>query len=336
MAQESINADRVLHTSTTKLVYEFDEMSTVVSNALTIVKAKLRKGKFLEEWIFDEGSVWLYEKFIPALSNIEKSSIGSIRKKDLLGRGYELLALIQSAICAAPLASLKSYRKALRNDPRRYRIWVYLGETYADIGDHELAIDALSKFRKNAPSLNIEDFSAYSEEDIVKSIALYEKNDKNWTISELMAEGRFKRALEMSSDLHGLEGRMSRAKIYGALNMDQEYVKEWRKIAAMKGKITMGWDNWFFMPHRSDRVPELWELMLGVADRFHGGFVLLDKSLENTQLNKNGKGLSKAARLTIEKNLAIGRKDYTKLVSLSKRYPFWTEIKKLKVIGRKW
>ena len=156
-----------------------------------------------------------------------------------------------------------------------------------------------------------------------------------------MAFDKPQTALEILMKKRGLDAVTYRDCAYGQLDVYQNYIGEWKKIARMKTNIYLGWIEWFYMPDQCWEKPELWEIIYQIEEdsRLDPSNFLYFKGLEEHLPQPKFRGDYSVQRsdtrymawkhkyymAMIRYRIAVTRDDESGLKALAKKYPRWKE-----------
>ena len=237
----------------------------------------------------------------------------------------------------APKAAIKSYLRSIELDSSSWA-WRELGNMYANMGNRDKAIECLEK----ALTIDPDDKDAQSDlEDIKDNYEkpLFRQGDIFWTARELLSEDRPDEAFELIKNKKGIKSRLYRARIFGAENKKDDYLKEWKNISKMKSEFELTWADWFYMPSFIWDFAVFWKYMIEIFPRLKSGIniyhesLIMNYSIFFKEHQKQGME-SPASEWVFKFNYYRCMNDIVQLEKLHKQFPLWKEpkleLKKLK------
>ncbi len=273
-------------------------------------------------WVHGNGFEWLRDTLLPAL---EAAGDSAPDEKALIAECFYVLGDVHD-VNGAPKAAIEAYQKAIdyyEKFPAAYR---EMAGMYQNMGDYDNAAALISA----AVGLDPEDELALLDQEGIsegrKNLAepLYQPADKIWQANELLAILKPDAALAMLKGQEDAEAGKARARGYGALFDNDNYIKEWEKIALLSSDIELQPADWFYMPEEVYDAPGIWHIFLKLLERLKPGVFV---SFESLDAAATGLAPEEQHRLVIEFNICRNEKNLEGLKQLQARYPAWAELK---------
>lgn len=164
-----------------------------------------------------------------------------------------------------PLLGIEAYRKVLEYDEDADGAYRELAHMHERIGEYQKALEYINIALERAPDEEeLMEAKAEIQDSINYTTEPYLTPDNiAWKWGELLGQERPQAVIEaaqLSSKEATVEELQRIAQAYAALEEEENYIKTWERIVALKEPIDLVYADWFYLPIGVAKKAKIWQI----------------------------------------------------------------------------